>query len=59
MHYVRQIVAKEIKQIGQHIPHHDFETNTRKQYQNLFKTLPKVEPLLNLLVTVDEAHEAI
>ena len=52
------VVGKEIKQRSQHTPDHNFEKYTRKTYQNLFKTLPTANPILDSPITSEEAHEA-
>ena len=52
-------VAKEIKKRGHHTPNHSFEKETRKEFNNFFRTLPKADPILNLPITAAETHEAI
>ena len=52
-------MAKEIKLRGQHTPDYKFEKEVRKEYQNLFRTLPKTDPVLNLTVNGNEVQGAL
>ena len=53
------MVAKEIKARGQHVPDHKFERSIQKQRREITSTLPKENPILFAQVTHEEMHKAI
>ena len=52
-------VAKEIKQRGQHTPDHSFEKKMRKEYQNIFRSLPKTDSVITSPISEEDMSEAI
>ena len=52
-------VAKEIKQRGQHVPNHAFETQIRREYKRIWNSLPKEGSMWTLPISLTETEDAI